>query len=128
MLLRADLCSTTDSPTTYVAIRYIVVDMITAAVPANIGINTAVKPAVRLVLTKYKMIVTIKLTTLKIYTIKPEINFIRLVEVQITSKIKTPITAQHQITYKIFDHSGKARFTINSNANAAIMIAIPKSV
>lgn len=128
MLLSADLCSATDSPTINVAIIYIVVDIITAAVPANIGINTAVKPAVRLVLTKYRIIVTTRLTTLRTYTIKPEMNFIRLVEVQIMSKIKTAITAQHQIEYKIFDHNGKARLIINNNANAAIIIAIPNSV
>ena len=105
-----------------------VVDIITAAMPAYIGINVAVNPAVRLARTKYRMAVTTMLTMLKIYTIMPDINFMRLVEVQTTSKIKVPITAHDHNTYKTLAHSGNARLSENIIASAAIIIAIPNRV
>ena len=65
MLFNADLCSTTDSPTTNVAIIYTEVDNTTAATPANIGIKVDVSPAVRVDLVIYKIAVTMMLATLK---------------------------------------------------------------
>jgi hypothetical protein len=105
-----------------------VVDIIIAAVPVNTGINTAVKPAVSVELTKYKIAVTMILTILNTYTSIPEMNLWRRIEVHTISNINVPITVQDQIMYKTFDHIGNARFMVNKIVIAAIIIAIPNNV
>ena len=123
----AEACSTTASPTINVKIIYIEVERIIAAMPVKIGINALVRPVEKPFLVKYKRAVTTMLTMLKIYTINPEINFIRLVVVQITSNINVPITAQAHKIYRTFVHMGKVWVAVYKIETAPMIIAIPNS-